>query len=100
MEHRLSIRSRLATDVIIYYRALGIYILQGRSFDISCHGIFVAMSRIVLPRYAPVEVMFPLESSKPGAEPRRISATIVHTNNKGVGMMFAEEVKRLWNLSS
>jgi hypothetical protein len=93
MEHRLSIRDQLATDVIIYYRALGIYILQGRSFDISCHGIFVAIARIMLPRYAPVDVLFPLESGKPGAAPRRIPAMVVRTNNEGVGLMFAEEVK-------
>jgi hypothetical protein len=93
VEHRLSIRAQLATDVILYCRALGIYILQGRSVDISCHGIFIAIARIVLPRYAPVDVMFPLESGKPSAAPRRIPAIVVRTNSEGVGLMFAEEVK-------
>jgi hypothetical protein len=47
----------------------------------------------MLPRYAPVDVLFPLESGKPGAAPRRIPAMVVRTNNEGVGLMFAEEVK-------
>jgi PilZ domain len=90
MEHRLSLRTPLTMNVAIYYNGLGL--LQGRSLDVSRHGMFVATGPMVLPLYAIVDVAFPLESGKYGEPPQRTPAMVVRQGHKGVGLMFAKEV--------
>ena len=89
MEHRLSLRTPLTMNVAIYYNGLGL--LQGRSLDVSRHGMFVVTGPMVLPLHAIVDVAFPLESGKRGKVPQRTPAMVVRLANEGVGLMFAKE---------
>jgi len=91
MEHRLSLRTPLMMNVAIYYNGLGL--LQGRSLDVSRHGMFVVTGPMVLPLHAIVDVAFPLESGKRGKVPQRTPAMVVRLANEGVGLMFAKEVE-------
>ncbi|MEJ2553437.1 MAG: PilZ domain-containing protein [Gammaproteobacteria bacterium] len=90
MEHRLSLRTPLTMNVAIYYRGLGL--LQGRSLDVSRHGMFVAMGPMVLPLHSVVDVAFPIKTGKHSAPPQRTPAMVVRLANNGVGLMFAHEV--------
>lgn len=90
MEHRLSFRTPLTMNVAIYYKGLGL--LQGRSLDVSRHGMFVTMGPMVLPLHAVVDVAFPIETGKHSKPPQRTPAMVVRLADKGVGLMFAEEV--------
>ncbi len=89
MEHRLSLRTPLRMNVAIYYNSLGL--LQGRSLDVSRHGMFVVTGPIMLPLHAIVDVAFPLESGKHGKVPQRTPAMVVRVGNEGVGLMFSKE---------
>jgi hypothetical protein len=89
MEHRLSLRTPLTMNVAIYYNGLGL--LQGRSINVSRHGMFVVTGPMVLPLNAIVDVAFPLESGKRGKVPQRSPAMVVRLANEGVGLMFAKE---------
>jgi len=89
MEHRLSLRTPLTMNVAIYYNGLGL--LQGRSLDVSRHGMFVVTGPMVLPLHAIVDVAFPLESGKRGKVPQRTPAMVVRLANEGIGLMFARE---------
>ena len=91
MEHRLSLRTPLMMNVGIYYTGLGL--LQGRSLDVSRHGMFVLTGPMVLPLHAIVEVVFPLESGKRGQAPQRTPAMVVRLGHEGLGLMFATEVE-------
>jgi len=88
MEHRLSLRTPLRMNVAIYYNGLGL--LQGRSLDVSRHGMFVVTGPMVLPLHAIVDVAFPLESGR-GKIPQRTPAMVVRIANEGVGLMFSKE---------
>ena len=90
MEHRLSLRTPLTMNVAIYYNGLGL--LQGRSLDVSRHGMFVATGPMVLPLHAIVDVAFPLESGKRKGVPQRTPAMVVRMNREGIGLMFSKEV--------
>ena len=90
MEHRLSFRTPLTMNVAIYYNGLGL--LQGRSLDISRHGMFVHTGALTLPLYAIVDVAFPLDHGKRGSSPQRAPAMVVRCAEKGVGLMFANEI--------
>ena len=90
MEHRLSLRTPLTMNVAIYYNGLGL--LQGRSLDVSRHGMFVATGPMVLPLHAIVDVAFPLESGKRNEVPQRTPAMVVRLNREGIGLMFSKEV--------
>jgi len=90
MEHRLSSRTPLNANVVIYYNSLGL--LQARSVDISRHGMLVRTWPMTLPLHAIVDVAFPLQSSKRGATPQRTPAMVVRQVDEGVGLMFANEL--------
>ena len=93
MEHRLSLRTPLTMNVAIYYNGLGL--LQGRSRDVSRHGMFVATGAMVLPLHAIVDVAFPLESGKRSGAPQRTPAMVVRLAREGVGLMFSKEVNAI-----
>ena len=91
MEHRLSLRTPLMMNVVIYYNGLGL--LQARSLDVSRHGMLVHTGKMNLPLHAMVDVAFPLDSGgKPSSPPPRTSAMVVRLADKGVGLMFAKEI--------
>jgi len=90
MEHRLSFRTPLTMNVAIYYSGLGL--LQGRSLDVSRHGMFVHTGAMTLPLYAIVDVAFPLDHGKRTGSPQRTPAMVVRCAEKGVGLMFASEI--------
>lgn len=90
MEHRLSLRMPLTMNVAIYYNGLGL--LQGRSLDVSRHGMFVATGPMILPLHAIVDIAFPLESGKYSEPPQRTPAMVVRLTNEGIGLMFSNEV--------
>ena len=90
MEHRLSSRTPLNANVVIYYNSLGL--LQARSVDVSRHGMLVRTWPMTLPLHAIVDVAFPLQSGRRGASPQRTPAMVVRQVDEGVGLMFANEV--------
>ena len=90
MEHRLSSRTPLNANVVIYYNSLGL--LQARSVDVSRHGMLVRTWPMTLPLHAIVDVAFPLQSGRQGAAPERTPAMVVRQVNEGVGLMFANEL--------
>ena len=91
MEHRLSLRTPLMMNVVIYYNGLGL--LQARSLDVSRHGMLVYTGKMSLPLHAMVDVTFPLDSGgKPSSPPPRTPAMVVRLADKGVGLMFANEI--------
>jgi len=90
MEHRLSSRTPLNANVVIYYNSLGL--LQARSVDVSRHGMLVRTWPMTLPLHAIVDVAFPLQSGKRGAPPQRTPAMVVRQVDEGVGLMFANEL--------
>ena len=93
MEHRLSLRTPLTMNVAIYYNGLGL--LQGRSLDVSRHGMFVATGPMVLPLHAIVDVAFPLQSGKRSGIPQRPPAMVVRLTGEGIGLMFSKEVNAI-----
>ena len=93
MEHRLSLRTPLTMNVAIYYNGLGL--LQGRSLDVSRHGMFVATGPMLLPLHAIVDVAFPLLSGKNSGVPQRTPAMVVRLTSKGIGLMFSKEVNAI-----
>lgn len=90
MEHRLSFRTPLMMNVAIYYNGLGL--LQGRSLDVSRYGMFVHTGAMTLPLHAIVDVAFPLENGNRATPPRRTPAMVVRCAERGVGLMFANEI--------
>jgi hypothetical protein len=90
MEHRLSSRTPLNANVVIYYNSLGL--LQARSVDVSRHGMLVRTWPMTLPLHAIVDVAFPLQSNKHGMTPQRTPAMVVRQVDEGVGLMFANEL--------
>lgn len=90
MEHRLSSRTPLKANVVIYYNSLGL--LQARSVDVSRHGMLVRTWPMTLPLHAIVDVAFPLQTGKRGATPQRTPAMVVRQVDEGVGLMFANEL--------
>ena len=89
MEHRLSLRTPLTMNVVIYYNGLGL--LQARSIDVSRHGMLVDTGQMTLPLHAVVDVAFPLDSGKRAAPPQRTPAMVVRLADEGIGLMFAKE---------
>jgi PilZ domain len=90
MEHRLSSRIPLNTNIVIYYNGLGL--LQARSIDVSRHGMLVDTGQMNLPLYAMVDLAFPLDSGKLNTSPQRTPAMVVRLAAEGVGLMFANEI--------
>lgn len=90
MEHRLSSRTPLNANVVIYYNSLGL--LQARSVDVSRHGMLVRTWPMTLPLHAIVDVAFPLQSGPRGTPPQRTPAMVVRQVDEGVGLMFANEL--------
>jgi hypothetical protein len=90
MEHRLSSRTPLNANVVIYYNSLGL--LQARSVDVSRHGMLVRTWPMTLPLHAIVDVAFPIQSNKQGTPPQRTPAMVVRQVDEGVGLMFANEL--------
>jgi len=90
MEHRLSSRTPLNTNIVIYYNGLGL--LQARSIDISRHGMLVDTGQMNLPLYAMVDLAFPLDSGKLNTSPQRTPAMVVRLAVEGIGLMFANEI--------
>jgi hypothetical protein len=90
MEHRLSLRNPLTINVVIYFNGLGL--LQGRSIDVSRHGMLVDTGPMTLPLHAMVDVAFPLDPGKFSSPPQRTPAMVVRLANEGVGLMFANEI--------
>ena len=90
MEHRLSSRTPLMMNVVIYYNGLGL--LQARSIDVSRHGMLVRTGQMTLPLHAMVDVAFPLDAGKLSAPPQRTPAMVVRVAEEGIGLMFANEI--------
>lgn len=90
MEHRLSIRTPLRMNVVIYYSGLGL--VQAHSLDISRNGMLVHTGPMSLPLHAMVDVAFPLEADERTDPPQRTPAMVVRLANEGVGLMFADEI--------
>ena len=89
MEHRLSLRTQLTMNVVIYYNGLGL--LQARSIDVSRHGMLVDTGQMSIPLHAIVDVAFPLDSGKRAPIPQRTPAMVVRHAEDGIGLMFAKE---------
>lgn len=90
MEHRLSLRNPLTMNVVIYYNGLGL--LQGRSIDVSRHGMLVDTGPMTLPLHAMVDLAFPLDPGEYSSPPQRTPAMVVRIADEGVGLMFANEI--------
>lgn len=89
MEHRMSSRTLLNMNVAIYYNGLGL--LQGRTRDVSRHGMYVETGLMTLPLHALVDVAFPLSANAISTPPQRASAMVVRLTDCGAGLMFSEE---------
>jgi hypothetical protein len=90
MEHRLSLRTPLTMNVVIYYNGLGL--LQARSIDVSRHGMLVHTGPMTIPLHAMVDVAFLLDTSKRNTPPQRTPAMVVRHAEEGIGLMFANEI--------
>ncbi len=90
MEHRLSSRTALNLNVIIFHSGLGM--LQSKTVDISRHGVLVKTNHITLPLHALVDIAFPAFDPK-RTELQRLPAMVVRLTDDGVGLMFSHDTQ-------
>ncbi len=84
VEHRWSPRKPIAMDVSVFYPPIGN--IQGRTCNISLEGMYVAIDGTEIPNQARLEVAF---TTRNGDEEKvfRLPAYVVHSHEKGVGLM-------------
>ena len=82
MEHRYSIRKKLAIHVLFYKH--GVPVQSGQSLDLGLGGIFVGTRPFQWQKNECIEVEL---VSRRGAK-LRLSVLVVHQREEGIGLMF------------
>lgn len=84
VEKRWSERKPIRMSVMLHYEPLGS--VEGKTRDISLEGMFVEIPDPALPLHAEVEVSFVTHEAN-ATHHHRVPAYVVHSNERGVGLM-------------
>lgn len=87
MNKRWNKRKPASIELVISYPAFGL--IRGRAVNISHDGLFIETAAISLCNYANIELTLSLPELSEA--PVNIQATIIHNNDKGIGVMFRHE---------
>lgn len=91
MNKRWNNRKPSSVDLVISYPALGL--LRGKAVNMSHSGMFIETAATSLCNYSTIELSLVLpELSK---SPISIQATIIHSNARGIGIMFESEENKI-----
>lgn len=85
MDQRWSTRIPIDLDVLLDYPSLGL--IRGRARDISLEGMFIETGQIALAADEALAVAFVLDSGQ-HKKPYNLKAKVVHTANRGAGVVF------------
>jgi hypothetical protein len=84
LEHRWSTRKNIRLDVSLHYPPVGV--IRGRTRNISLEGMFVDLDGAAVPSQARVEIRFRAHPHGTDFE-YRLPAYVVHSGNRGIGVM-------------
>ena len=84
VEHRWSPRKPIAMDVSLIYAPIGS--IEGKTRNISLEGMYIETDGSEIPHQARLEVAFTARSGS-GNKVYRMPAYVVHSHEKGVGLM-------------
>lgn len=87
MNKRWNSRKPVSLGLVINYPALGL--LRGKAINISQDGMFIETVAISLSRYSEIELTLNLPELSD--RPIQIPATIIHSSEKGIGIMFTDQ---------
>lgn len=87
MENRWSIRKNLSLDVDILYQ--GQQYARCKTRDIGLGGMFIEVANSMIPRFGKVELHVQVDQEGIRA-PHKFVASVVHTTNNGMGLMFQD----------
>ena len=84
MNKRWNDRKPVSLGLVVNYPALGL--LRGRATNLSPDGMFIETAATSLCNYSDIEVTMNLPEFS--ETPIQIQATIIHNNERGIGIMF------------
>lgn len=84
VEHRWSPRKPIAMEVDLDYPPLGT--IEGKTRNISLEGMYVETDGTEIPRQARLEVVFTTRYGD-GTKVYRLPAYVVHSHDRGIGLM-------------
>ncbi len=87
MENRWSIRKPVSLEVELYYQGKPCACCKTR--DIGLGGMFLELRDSTIPRYGKVELDVEVECGGVRRQ-HRFTATVVHSSDQGLGVMFQE----------
>lgn len=87
MNKRWNDRKPSSVDLVVSYPAFGL--LRGKATNISRNGMFIETAAISLCNYARIELTLSLPELS--ESPINIQATIIHSSDKGIGVMFRND---------